>query len=122
MKFNNDSGSNYEFGRGQGFNGTFYNNIYTGQNYISLGNFPGSSASSTFYGVCEILIPEYAITTNYRQMLSNSGDPQSGAAAISWRTGTWKNTANAISSIQFTCELGSVAAGSVFSLYGMVGA
>jgi hypothetical protein len=121
MTFNNDTSTNYDYGRGNGYNSQMYSNIVTGSTYISLGNAPATSAlPSGAYGVCEIFIPRYTYTGGYRQIIATTGDPQSGASLAAYRTGTWKNLSSAITSIQFAAELGSVASGSVLSLYGMV--
>lgn len=117
--FNNDSGANYEIGRGNGASGTFYNSIYTGQSNISLGNTAAGSLSSDNFTAVELHINNYATTGKYRSIIAYSTEPHSSINVTGWRMGVWKNTADAINRITFTSELGSHGSGTMITLYGL---
>lgn len=116
---NNDSGSNYDFGRGLGASGTFFNSIYTGQTNISVGNTCANSATANSYTAIELHINNYATTGKYRTVFAYNTEPDGSLQTSAWRFGSWNNTADAINRITFTSELGNHAAGTMVTLYGL---
>jgi hypothetical protein len=120
--FNGDSGANYEIGRGLGASGTFFNNLYTGQSNISVGGTMANSAAANSYTPIELHINNYATTGKFRTIFAHNTEAGADLLTAGWRYGCWKNTADAINRITFTSELGSYAAGTVLTLYGLAAA
>lgn len=124
LRFNGDSGNNYDYQRTAvakattGFTGNF------AQTSANCGIFPGQgSATVTETGVSDVLIPAYAGTALQKCGTSVSGQVSATSATGSTETihngFLWRSTA-AITRVDLLPASGGFKAGSVFSLYGMV--
>ena len=88
---------------------------------------PGASATADTFGVCEIWIPNYANTSNFKAAFVNSGGTNTSISNSHWNIGMaanlWKNTA-AINAFKFLVYGGSdnMVQYSTFTLYGINGA
>lgn len=120
VQFNGDTGSNYNYvrmiGRSSGVNSAVNIN---GTTYLDFGQVPGTSSGSGEFAIsnCEIL--DYASTSKHKSTItrtSSTGTTQ----VVGAHAGRWADAANAISSIRIFTNLGSITAGSTFSLYGRV--
>jgi hypothetical protein len=79
---------------------------------------PGSTSTANVFSNMEIYIPNYASNTN-KSYSADSVTENNGTTAFQAMSAIlWSNTA-AITSIKLTPELGSLIAGSTFSLYGI---
>jgi hypothetical protein len=116
IRYNSDSGSNYDDSVG-----FITNTTGSVQNFAQtsgrLGVIVGDSAPAGTSSVVEATIGDYRGTTFHKQLLGRSQEKKSNAANnyVNWMISmTWRSTA-AITSINF---LTSMKAGSVVSLYG----
>ena len=89
---------------------------------------PGPSGYGDVFGVCEIWIPNYANTSNYKQAFVNSKAPSmTGTTNNQWNVGIaanlWKNNA-AVNAFKFLVFGGTdnMVQYSSFTLYGINGA
>lgn len=112
LRFNNDSGSNYDCAA-------------TGQTSINPAStsvgIAGASRTSSVFAPVAILIPHYAGSSNDKSALFLASLPDNASNA--WGAGTtpagvWKATA-AINRITLSPAAGSLIAGSRFSIYAM---
>jgi len=122
LKFNSDTGSNYNSGflRGNGSSAAAYH-FSSAQTSIEIGSASGTTVSSSFGGaVIDIL--DYANTNKYKTVRVLSGVDINGTIAgyggfAYLTTGLWMST-SAISSIQFSFD-NTVQRYSNFALYGI---
>lgn len=122
IRFNNDSGTNYD---GQRF--LFYGTTTATQQqaFASTGaplcSIPGSSASTGRASNDEFLISNYK-NTNFHKFIIGSGTEFLGVTASDMRAevtaGGWRNTA-AINRITILPETGNFEAGSHLTIYGL---
>lgn len=119
VRFNADSGSNYDsqFGKTVGTSRT--ENPLGGQSYMRPGAVPAATAPSDNYCVGELTIPDYRGAD--QKTLSAHGGYARGTSTsnmVTWEgMGHWRNTA-AITQVSFLSS-SSMAAGSRVTLYGM---
>jgi len=120
LRFNGDSGNNYDLQYIQVNNTTVTGAITTGTSSISFFVCTGSSSSANKFGSTVISIPNYASTTNFKNMTIHSYTHNVGATDAFNRVGggEWNST-SAINQITCTPASGNFAAGSRFSLYGL---
>jgi len=109
MRFNSDSGSNYSFVRmgGDTFGAASSSGTDTS---VIIGNFTGTPHALI------INIMDYSATDKHKTVISRSNVSSSAAEAFANR---WANTA-AITSVQVNTSTSTWAAGSTFSLYGVI--
>ena len=88
---------------------------------------PGASALADTFGCCEIWVPNYANTSNYKQAFVRTVSPNNSSSDNQWNVGIaanlWKNTA-AVNAFKFLVFGGSddMVQYSSFTLYGINGA
>jgi hypothetical protein len=118
VRFNSDSGANYD-----------YVAVITGSvdQYVAGGTsaliatVPGSSASASIVMTFEAKIPFYAKTNWYKNILSNSGKmPDTTSTHFEFRavSNQWRST-NAINAIEIRLNSGQIVQNSIASLYGV---
>ena len=126
IQFNNDTGTNYSFTDLQAQNSTGAAYQSSGQTQIGYPPIPAGTALADSFGATEFWIPNYANTSNYKQMIIKSGAPTGSTTDNEWEikltAGLWKGTA-AITEIDFTLNGGhDFVQYSTFTLYGINGA
>jgi hypothetical protein len=118
IRFNNDSGSNYEYKQmysyasaAAGFSQTSIDKMFS--------QCKGSTSTANTFSTVWFYIPQYR-GSYWKSMTGNSGFPDE--AGNDWQHDnwayTWKNT-SAITSINMTMDGGNLEVGSVVSLYGI---
>lgn len=120
LRFNADSGSNYDTEALGVTNTTVSGTPSIGATSLTIGFLPAASATANFGGRCEATISDYRGTTFQKQIQSVAGSKTSNAAASVYtetRTGWWRST-SAITDIEVTPDTGNFIAGTVVSLYG----
>ena len=115
VRFNSDTGSNYSITTlvGSAAGAVSYRASNQTSMYINYSD-PLPTAASTF-ATFVVNLQSYSNSTTYKTILSRVGNTGSAVEALA---GLWRNT-NAISTIALTCDAGSYAAGSTFTLYGI---
>jgi hypothetical protein len=122
IRFNNDSGNNYDYQHQFIQNATTSFSGSVTQPGIIIGDFPGASSTrATQIGGSETYIPNYAQSTFEKCAISRAGCSFSAAASgvnAVHDMGFWRNVA-AITRIDiFQTNGANIKAGSLFSLYG----
>lgn len=126
MRFNSDTGSNYNHGflRGNGSSAAAYH--YNGnQSLIEIGSALGTTTASLYtFGSSIIDILDYSNTNKYKTLRALTGTDINGTISESGgfvylTSSLWMST-SAISSIQFTFD-NTVQPNSQFALYGIKG-
>lgn len=121
LRFNGDSGANYDTERFSVVGGGSAANDNVGATVAYIGQIPGSTAAANLAGVALVSIFNYAATTFQKEGVSNQGT-KIGTAAGNNYTGinhfAWRNAA-AITQIDLLPSAGNFLAGSMFSLYGV---
>lgn len=125
LRFNNDSGANYDqegfYGQGGTYSGTTLSN---GQTQTFVGYPPGTSVQANAAAVYEYTVPLYTGTTFFKNV-KYSGGWNGSTAASSIATagvGGWRNT-GAITRIQIGMGVfgaNNFVTGSAFHLYGIL--
>lgn len=121
LRFNADTGNNYdrELLRGAGTTAAASEDI--GQTHALIATLAGASATSGLTGSGTIVIPNYRDTNLHKTATSfnvhKSSNSSSGTGIRCWGA-AWRNTA-AITSITLALTSGNYAAGTKFSLYGL---
>ncbi len=119
MQLNADTGANYSNVRMSGW-GASYGSNTTGTSYIFVSGYNYGLATSGAYTIAQGSIMDYSATDKHKTTLIRSrssrdnGDTDTTAGA-----GRWANT-NAVNQIKFYLTAGSFAAGSTFSLFGVI--
>lgn len=118
VTLNSDTGSNYSatYLNGNGSTATSGRNTSTSKGYWLY--VVGNNAGSSTYTVDVINFNNYSNSTTYKTIISRTANSSNGAAA---RAGLWRSTA-AITSITLNCPNSNLAAGSTFTLYGILSA
>jgi hypothetical protein len=122
LRFNSDSGANYDWEIGE-HNGT---STAVAQNFaqtsLHIGYLAGSTATANAADVCEARIYDYRGTTFQKAIISNAAAKTTTASGGLFRTnfsGFWRST-SAITDVEVTLASGNFSAGSVVSLYGIL--
>ena len=126
IQFNNDTGTNYSFTDLQAQNSTGAAYQSSGQTQIGYPPIPAGTALADSFGATEFWIPNYANTSNYKQIWINAAGTNNSGTSSQWElkltAGLWASTA-AISEIDFTINGGhDFVQYSSFTLYGINGA
>ena len=120
LRFNSDSGSNYDFQRLNNNGVTVNANENFGVSFLFPGTFAAASASAGLAGTAIVEIPDYGNTTYNKNTLSRNGT-KIGTSTTNQLTkynyGAWRNTA-AITSLTFSFLGGNIGIGSIFTVYG----
>lgn len=117
VRFNGDTGSNYDYARWTrgGTNEQF------AQTRAVLGEFTAATSPSNAAGGIDILIHNYAGTTFNKLFSGNGGlfaSTSASGMASNVMSGNWRST-SAISSLSLTLASGNFLDNSVFTLYGI---
>lgn len=120
MRFNSDTGSNYNdhYLDGDGSSVTVGasvsdNKLYFG--YITV------STNTNMFGVMVVDILDYANTNKYKTIRTLNGKDMNGSGFVELGSGAWRNT-NAVTDITITPGANNFAQYSSFALYGIKGA
>lgn len=124
LRFNGDSGANYDFQLIEGSNATATASASTGQTSILIGTAVGGTGTSGFFsnGVVNVVGASQAASGHVATVTGTWYACWSGTAATSQAgtTGGLWVPSGAITSITLLPAAGSFAAGSAFSLYGLM--
>lgn len=113
-RFNNDTGSNYDYEVGSFSNTTVSGFSASAISYVYLGDCTRTATAANEAAVGAFDLPAYANTTFYKQLLGrNARGIETYVTA-----GQWRNTA-AINRIDIFPSAGSFIAGSTFTLWGL---
>ena len=125
LNFNDDTGSNYSFTDVQASTAAAATFQASSQTKIGYPPIPGASALADTFSVTKFWIPNYAGTSNHKQMIIESDAPNNSTTDSQWEiklSGLWSSSA-AISEIDFTINGGhDFKQYSTFTLYGINGA
>ncbi len=120
MRFNNDSGANYDYNVLFGVSGTPLSSTAAAQTAGNAGILPGATSTrASVQGQMEILIPDYAATVFEKTATSTNTCP-GGTSADFYSliaSSAWRNTA-AITRIDLLAN-NKFKTGSIFTLYGI---
>lgn len=120
MRFNGDTGNNYNNNYLTGSGSTASSGSWGGAGYSIAGRLPGATAPAGYAGLCIIEIPFYKRTTFHKPWVARSQYSQGTADANQTQqvnSGMWRNTA-AIASIELVTLNANLLAGSAATLYG----
>jgi len=120
LRFNGDTAGNYYYGAMVSGGGAFAFGQAQAATSILMGSFPGSTATSTYYGSYEVVIPG-CNQTKLKHLMVRGGEFSSAANTVSFnerRGGMWNSTA-AITSISLFPNTGSFVAGTRVALFGV---
>lgn len=117
VRFNSDTGTNYSDTYLNGNGSTASSSRNTGATYINLN--PGNNFPTDPGGLLECDIFSYAGSTNKTVIATTSVD-RNGAGTISKTVGLWRNTSAITSITMLTNAVDGYAAGSMFTLYGIL--
>ena len=116
LRFNSDLAGNY-YGvnmRGDGSSATGSSN--SGLGYMTFG-LRNVVVPTTSYTTVYLEILDYSATDKHKTVLQRVDDATKQTLAQAWR---WANSANAISSLTFSCSGGTYNSGSTFALFGRI--
>lgn len=99
-------------------NGTATASLMAPTDFTAIGYMPSSGATTSAFGVSEIVINNYTSSTNKPFSVDSASESVATASISSLFAGVWAQTA-AITSITITPRTGSWATSSTFSLYGL---
>lgn len=118
FQVNSDTGSNYSWTRvlGNGSSASSYR--LSSQTAGTFDGVAGGSTASGTYNTMVLNFQNYSNTSTYKTILGRSGT--AGAYTLA-AANLWRST-SAITSIYLTLAAGSFAAGSTFSIYGILAA
>lgn len=120
IRFNGDTGSNYDSMYIAGLNGAVSSSTANGTS-INGGDFPAATASANFLATCELIVYDYIGTTFYKGGvgLANARWGTTTATADLLELGyTWRST-SAISSVTVFPSAGNFISGTIISIYGI---
>lgn len=121
IRFNGDTGGNYDYSRITGNNSALVHALATGATFAQMGRITGAAGVATYGDQGEVRINNYRRTTFYKSVSSSLQTAGTGLAAGSYvqnMWGWWKNTA-AINRVTLLPGGDNFATGSVFTLYGI---
>lgn len=121
MRFNGDSGANYDYELSQVDNGIFTGAGIVAQTELRIGLQAAASSPAGLAGVIELVIFDYARTT-FSKLFNGTWTRPRGTAAndqsVGQAGGVWRTT-DAITRVQVIGGAGVIAAGSRATLYGL---
>lgn len=118
IRFNGDTGNNYNTSIVDGSNGSAGNGYLSGTNQITYAGLTIGTNIATYPMSSVIDIPCYTNTTFYKTINGSSGGGTGTSTYTRNSAGVWANTA-AITSITLLAPSGNFIAGSIFYLYGV---
>jgi hypothetical protein len=120
VRFNSDSGANYDFQRLNNDGVTVNANENFGTSFNFLGSSSANTAGANLAGSYMIEIPDYRNTTYHKNTIT-SNVAKIGVSSTNLKAqydfGLWRNTA-AITSLTFAYLSGNIGIGSIFTVYG----
>jgi hypothetical protein len=120
LRFNSDSGNNYNWSQGYAFTGASVVAAYAvSVGLIQLGGIP-TSTNANFVGTSIITIDNYKDTTFYKTLLCSTSATVNTGPFTFFNSGAWRNTA-AITQIDITAGIASekFIIGTTAYLYGL---
>jgi len=117
MRFNGDTGSNYSWHHAwtNGSSGNNYN-YGTSQTFMYVGYADSANQPVTFW----IDIFDYRNINKHKSIKAiHAGETNGGSGETALWSGTWRNKASAVTSIQLLPGGGTFTAGTMLSLYGV---
>lgn len=118
LVINSDSASNYVTHNLYGNGGSVTASGVINYTFWPIEKFPGLAATSNVFGCAVIDILDYATSNKFKTIRGISGVDRNGGGEVHLSSGLWRSTA-AVTSLQFGVSSDQLAAGSVFSLYGL---
>lgn len=119
IRFNNDSGSNYDYQELSVLNTTVAGAPSAGATFMRIGSMKAASGTASKAGCGFVLIPSYAETTNHKVAVGGNFSMYNTAASglrVGVVGGLWRST-SAVTRVQFGAQAGNFT-GRV-SLYGI---
>lgn len=119
MRFNNDSGANYDYCRMRNDNTTFTGTSDVAQTGVIL-RAPGDNVQAGSFGSTSVFVPAYLDTTGQKTLEGTGGVLDSSAAncSVVSVSARWRSTA-AITRISIIPGTGNFRAGSRMTIYGV---
>tara|TARA_R110000765_G_scaffold363617_2_gene453797 strand:- start:179 stop:754 length:576 start_codon:yes stop_codon:yes gene_type:complete len=117
FRYNNDTGSNYMYQRlrGDGSAATAYSGEYS---FAYTGKCPAATATANIFGAAVATLFDIN-SGKYKSAISNAASDLDGSGYADMRATTWKSQAPIIE-IDIGPASGAFAAGSMFSLFGIL--
>jgi len=116
VRFNSDSGANYNSNSLEGNGGSTRAQVFTNATFIRPDSY--GYVTTTDFNIKLVNIMNYANSTTYKPVLTRSSN---GSVGIDAFVGLWRNTA-AITDIEVFARNDTFAVGSTFTLYGIAAA
>jgi hypothetical protein len=119
-RFNNDSGSNYDFQTLSGANATAGAAASIGQTYMQLGTMSAANAAVGAPGLAAILVPYYTQTIPHGalSLAGHKSDNTAASLGVAVHRGDWRTSA-AITRVTLLPGAGSFSSDSLVTLYGL---
>lgn len=121
LRFNNDSGANYDIQTIQGVAAVASAVESFAATSLQFGIMPANTATANYFGCYEIFIPHYAGTTNNKSTISLSSN-RTGTASTTFQTtlfgGGWRSNA-AINRITVFPTAGNLVTGSRLTIHAL---
>lgn len=121
IRFNNDSGSNYDYQSLSASVTTIASGELFGLSLLYLGVLSAADATAAHGGFVEAYVPNYSGATFHKQILhffANNRDDETGGKEIGRRTSFWRNAAPITRIDLIPISGGNFVAGTVVTLYG----
>jgi hypothetical protein len=122
LRFNGDTGANYDSERFVAFGATQSTGESLAATGASFGWFTGSSADANYASYEDLIIPHYTGTVFNKTFVGKNSSPQTTASGLTQagiHSGLWRNTA-AINRITVYPLTGNWIAGSRLTIYGLL--
>jgi hypothetical protein len=117
IRFNGDTGANYDWQYDGGFTSTQTTGGTSADTSVRVGEMPGASATAGFVGAITILILDYTSTTLFKAVTCHGFRISTTRLSFS-NGGQWRST-SAVTRVTLTPGTGSFLAGSRATLYGL---
>lgn len=119
LRFNNDSGANYDYALILNNVGTVSQSNAAGQTAITFSTISGASGTASYPGIARISIPAYTDTTFFKMLEATGGTNVPSHFVQDFCTGTWKSTAAITRIAIIEGSGGNLVAGSRMTIYGL---
>ena len=120
IRLNNDNGSNYVYRQMYGYDGGAGGFLNTTGATAMYSKCLGNNGPANCFNTGWYYIPQYRNTSYWKDIIGDSGYPTDTGA--NWQldlwAATWKST-SAVTSLDFYSDSGSIAVGTIISLYGI---
>jgi hypothetical protein len=118
VRFNNDSGNNYNYRTLRGTGSAAESQSGTSVSGILRDDMPASGATANTFSNQEIYIPNYIGSTTKSVSIDSTMENNASSSFMHITSGLWSNTA-AITSVTLIPETSTFTANSTFTLYGI---